>query len=299
MLGQAQARTAFTLATRPRSSPSLLPLPRSTAAPSPFPRLPTLAPSSTPRPHLARRWASSTPHSPPPPPPPPSGGGTSASSARQSASNAYAHARQQHYARRNRSLALYSAAAVFVVGGLSYLAVPMYRVFCSTTGYGGTPQTDNTKYSPERLVARTDLAHRIRVHFNADSSDSLPWSFEPQQKEVRVLPGETALAFYTATNHSDEDIIGIATYNVTPANIAPYFAKVECFCFEEQRILAGGEVDLPVFFFIDQDYVDDPDMRDVKEVTLSYTFFRARRDSYGNLVPAEGPLSVANSVPAV
>jgi cytochrome c oxidase assembly protein subunit 11 len=72
----------------------------------------------------------------------------------------------------------------------------------------------------ERLIARTDLDHRIKVEFNADSSDSLPWSFTPQQKEVRVLPGETALAFYTAKNNSEEDIIGIATYNVTPNNVS-------------------------------------------------------------------------------
>ncbi|GAA6028745.1 hypothetical protein JCM8097_007374 [Rhodosporidiobolus ruineniae] len=256
-----------------------------------------------------RRYASSTP----PPPPPPggssragssgakgaSGGSTGSSNARQSAQDAYNRARQEHYRQRNRSLALYSGATILFVTAASYLAVPLYRVFCSTTGYGGTPQTDSSKYSPERLVARTDLDSRIRVTFNADASDSLPWSFTPQQKEVRVLPGETALAFYTAENNSDEDIIGIATYNVTPANIAPYFAKVECFCFEEQRILAREEVDLPVFFFIDRDFVDDPLMKDVREVTLSYTFFRARRDKFGNLVPAEGPLSVVDSVPAV
>ncbi|POY73253.1 hypothetical protein BMF94_3587 [Rhodotorula taiwanensis] len=227
---------------------------------------------------------------PPPPPPPPRRPNPAA--------EAYQRAREAQYKERNRSLLLYSAATILVVTAGSYLAVPLYRVFCSATGYGGTPQTDQSRFGPERLVARTDLGSRIRVTFNADASDSLPWSFEPQQKEVRVLPGETALAFYTATNHSDEDIIGIATYNVTPMNIAPYFAKVECFCFEEQRLLAGEEVDLPVFFFIDRDFVDDPLMKDVREVTLSYTFFRARRDSYGNLVPAEGPLAVADSVPA-
>ncbi|GAA5923019.1 hypothetical protein JCM3775_006226 [Rhodotorula graminis] len=212
---------------------------------------------------------------------------------------AYQRARHEHYRQRNRSLLLYSAATILVVTAGSYLAVPLYRVFCSATGYAGTPQTDQSRFVPERLVARTDLDRRIRVTFNADSSDSLPWSFEPQQRDVRVLPGETALAFYTATNHSDEDIVGIATYNVTPNNIAPYFAKVECFCFEEQRLLAGEEVDLPVFFFIDRDFVDDPNMKDIREVTLSYTFFRARRDSFGNLVPAEGPLAVAGSAPVV
>ncbi|GAA5895539.1 Cox11p [Sporobolomyces salmoneus] len=235
--------------------------------------------------------SSSSPSPPPPsrrpPPPPPH------------SRDQYRRAQQAHYKERNRSLLLYSAATILLVTASSYLAVPLYRVFCSTTGYAGTPVTDPSKFLKERLVARTDLDKRIKVEFNADSSDSLPWTFTPQQKEVRVLPGETALAFYTAKNLSEEDIIGIATYNVTPNNIAPYFAKVECFCFEEQRILAGEEVDLPVFFFIDRDFVDDPLMKDVREVTLSYTFFRARRDSHGNLVPSEGPLAVEGSVPAV
>ncbi|TNY24440.1 cytochrome c oxidase assembly protein COX11 [Rhodotorula diobovata] len=260
---------------------------------------PRLAPPRPrPPPLPSRSRVLTTPHTPrharfastsAPPPPPPS----------RPRSTAYQNAREDHYRNRNRSLLLYSAATVLVVTATSYLAVPLYRVFCSTTGYAGTPQTDQSRFLPERLVARTDLDRRIRVTFNADSSDSLPWSFEPQQRDVRVLPGETALAFYTATNHSDEDIVGIATYNVTPNNIAPYFAKVECFCFEEQRLLAGEEVDLPVFFFIDRDFVDDPNMKDIREVTLSYTFFRARRDSFGNLVPAEGPLAVPNSAPVV
>ncbi|SCV73489.1 BQ2448_7415 [Microbotryum intermedium] len=207
-------------------------------------------------------------------------------------SQAYADARKAHYQRRNISLLLYSSATIVLVTTASYLAVPLYRVFCSATGYGGTPATDKSRIGAERLIPVADTERRIRVQFNADSSDSLPWTFTPQQKEVRVLPGETALAFYTAKNNSAEDIVGIATYNVTPNNIAPYFAKVECFCFEEQRILAGEEVDLPVFFFIDKDFLDDPLMRNVQEVTLSYTFFRARRDHFGNLVPAEAKLPV-------
>jgi cytochrome c oxidase assembly protein subunit 11 len=95
----------------------------------------------------------------------------------------------------------------------------------------------------------------------------------PQQREVRVLPGETALAFYTATNKSDEDIIGVATYSVSPGQVAPYFSKIQCFCFEEQRLNAGETVDMPVFFYIDPDFVKDPNMKGIEQVTLSYTFF--------------------------
>ncbi len=123
-----------------------------------------------------------------------------------------------------------------------------------------------------RLQPVTD-AKRIRVTFNASVSDVLPWKFVPQQRAVRVLPGETALAFYTATNRSDRDIIGVATYSVTPAQIAPYFSKIQCFCFEEQRLNAGETVDMPVFFYLDPDMLDDLNMRGIETVTLSYTFF--------------------------
>lgn len=139
----------------------------------------------------------------------------------QAARDRHAQAAQALYAQRNRSLLLYTSATIILVTGLSYAAVPLYRVFCSATGFAGTPQTDNTKFGADRLIPIPQSERRIKVQFNADSSDNLPWSFSPQQKEVNVLPGETALAFYTATNNSDEDIIGIATYNVTPNQVSP------------------------------------------------------------------------------
>ena len=85
------------------------------------------------------------------------------------------------------------------------------------------------------------------------------------------------MAFYTATNKSDEDIIGVATYSVTPGQVAQYFSKIQCFCFEEQRLNAGETVDMPVFFYIDPDFVNDPNMKGIEQVTLSYTFFSELR----------------------
>lgn len=127
-----------------------------------------------------------------------------------------------------------------------------------------------TKLEPVRDAAR------IRVTFSASVSDVLPWRFTPQQREVRVLPGETALAFYTATNLSpDRDLVGVATYSVTPAQAAPYFSKIQCFCFEEQRLAAGETVDMPVFFYLDPDLLRDVNMQRVETVTLNYTFFSA------------------------
>lgn len=179
---------------------------------------------------------------------------------------------------------MYTSAVAITLVGVTYAAVPLYRAFCATTGFAGTPMTGIGKFAPERLVPVQE-ARRIKINFNAQTSDILPWSFIPQQKFVYVVPGQTTLAFYTARNKSKDDIIGIATYNVQPDKVAQYFAKVECFCFEEQKLLAGEEVDLPLFFFIDKDFLDDPLMRDVDDIVLSYTFFKARRNKRGHLEP--------------
>ena len=170
--------------------------------------------------------------------------------------------------------------------GLSYAAVPLYRAFCAATGYSGTPMTDRSRLSePSRLLPSYNdplndarATERIRVTFNASTSDQIPWTFVPEQRELYVLPGETALTFFKAHNKTDQDMIGIATYNVVPDRIAPYFNKIECFCFDEQRILAGEEVDLPVVFFLDKEMLEESETRDVKDVILSYTFFSARRN---------------------
>jgi len=117
---------------------------------------------------------------------------------------------------KNKSAAYYATAVLIGFLGLTYAAVPIYRVVCQKTGWGGTPMTDSSKFSAEHMVpVPTVNGRRIKVSFSASTSDSLPWSFRPQQREISVLPGETALTFYKAKNKSNEDIIGIATYNVS------------------------------------------------------------------------------------
>ncbi|KHN99198.1 cytochrome-c oxidase assembly protein [Metarhizium album ARSEF 1941] len=184
-----------------------------------------------------------------------------------------------YYNRKNQTVAL-----ILGTVALSYGSVPLYKMICQTTGWGGQPvRAHGGSYDSDissRLVPITS-ANRIKVTFNASVSDELPWKFVPQQREVRVLPGETALAFYKATNKGDKDIIGVATYSVTPAQCAPYFSKIQCFCFEEQRLNAGETVDMPVFFYLDPDLLNDLNMKGVKTVTLNYTFFKARYDNNG------------------
>ncbi|PKI82405.1 Cox11p [Malassezia vespertilionis] len=200
---------------------------------------------------------------------------------------------------RNQTTLLYSTAGLILTLGLSYAAVPLYRAFCAATGYSGTPMTDRERYSDASRLHptysdpfnETKDTERIRISFSATHSDQIPWSFVPEQPEIYVLPGETALTFFKAHNYSDKDIIGIATYNVVPDRIAPYFAKIECFCFEEQKLLAGEVIDLPVFFFLDKDMLEDGETRDVKDVILNYTFFSARRNPVNGQLEPDTDLS--------
>uniref|UniRef100_A0A1I8GZT0 Cytochrome c oxidase assembly protein COX11, mitochondrial n=1 Tax=Macrostomum lignano TaxID=282301 RepID=A0A1I8GZT0_9PLAT len=168
-----------------------------------------------------------------------------------------------------------SAAAVFMLG-LSYASVPLYRKFCQITGTASNP-----------LLARVDNIERVRemrpvadcplvVNFIADTHSQLAWNFRPQQPRVQLVPGETVLVFYTARNPTDVPVTGIATYTVNPYQASQYFNKIQCFCFEEQRLNPGEEVDMPVFFYIDPEFINDPRLRDVRQITLSYCFFEAK-----------------------
>lgn len=225
---------------------------------------------------------------------------------------------------RNVRFAWYLAAVVVGAVGATYAAVPLYKVFCQTTGFGGTTQRlDNQGIigtilstiqdataklvggggdgtTAAGIMSSAGSSSKARVHTwtdedaekrlaelrpvkNADlltirfdttvGSDALPWSFQPVQLDVKVVPGETALSFFRVTNHSKKPITGVATYNVHPPKVGLYFTKIQCFCFEEQRLLPGETVDMPVFFFIDPDFCNDPQVSYVRSITLSYTFF--------------------------
>jgi len=149
----------------------------------------------------------------------------------------------------------------------AYASVPLYRMFCQKTGYGGTTQV--SKGESNQILDRV-----VTVRFNADVHRDLPWKFRPQQTSIRVRIGETALAFYEAENATDSPIVGMATYNVTPDKAGLYFNKVACFCFEQQLLNPNQRVDMPVQFFIDPEYANDPNLKDVHTITLSYTFFK-------------------------
>jgi cytochrome c oxidase assembly protein subunit 11 len=177
---------------------------------------------------------------------------------------------------------LVSAVAIFMVG-LSFAAIPLYRMFCAATGYGGTPKIG-------LAAAPGGNGKSIRVRFNADTNPSLPWSFTPDQLEITVPMGEDHLASYTAHNLARAAITGVALYNVTPEKAAKYFHKTACFCFNKQTLEGGQTMDFPLSFWVDPAIDTDPNTQDVHEVTLSYTFFRSleQADKTGALAKA-GP----------
>jgi cytochrome c oxidase assembly protein subunit 11 len=169
---------------------------------------------------------------------------------------------------RNAHVALVLAAVVCGMVALAFAAVPLYRLFCQLTGYGGTTQVSES--APAAVSER-----EIVVRFDANVHPGLPWAFQPEQRAVTVKLGERALVFYRAENLAQSASTGVATFNVTPLQAGQYFNKVQCFCFDEQRLEAGAAVDMGVSFWVDPALLDDPEVRDVDTITLSYTLFVA------------------------
>ena len=168
---------------------------------------------------------------------------------------------------KNRTVGLAVLGVVCVMGGLAYASVPLYALFCRVTGYGGTPQV--AEALPDRILDRA-----VTVRFDSNVSDTLDWDFKPELKTVKVRLGERGVIAYLARNNSGAAETGTAVYNVSPPKAGPYFNKIQCFCFGEQVLQAGEEAHMPVLFYIDPAMDDDPNLKDVKEITLSYTFFK-------------------------
>ena len=148
---------------------------------------------------------------------------------------------------------------------LGFASKPLYDTFCRITGYGGT-----TRYAEENLSEILD--RKVTVSFDSNVKD-LPWDFKPEQRKMTVQLGQSGLAYYKVKNLSNRPIVGTATFNVTPIKAAPFFIKTECFCFTEQLIKPGEEISMPVLFFVDPQLDDEKRLADVKDITLSYTFF--------------------------
>ena len=166
---------------------------------------------------------------------------------------------------RNRVVA--ASLVVMVVGmvGLAFASVPLYRLFCQVTGYGGTTQ---------RVTAASDHSIDREVVVRLDGNVAgLPWDFRPEMQQIKVKLGETALVNFIAENTSTAPVIGTAIFNVQPELAGVYFNKIECFCFVEQKLEPGERAELPVQFFVSPDMAEDRELEAIRTITLSYTFF--------------------------
>ena len=188
-----------------------------------------------------------------------------------------AHAAGESQRRNQRVGAIMGLVAVGMLG-MAYAAVPLYQMFCQATGYGGTTQRV-TKPS-DKILDRV-----VTVRFDANVN-GISWNFEPVLRKVDVRIGENTLAFYRATNTSDRPLVGTSSFNVSPDIVGSFFNKMECFCFQEQRLEPGESIDLPVSFYVDPSIEDDKDGRKVKEITLSYTFYPVDKPKAAAAAPA-------------
>lgn len=178
--------------------------------------------------------------------------------------------------KKNSQTALNVLAIVVGMFGMAYASVPLYNIFCKVTGFGGT--TQEAKQAPEKIYDRN-----MEVLFDTETSPDLDWSFRRLQDKVSVKVGENKLVFFEATNISNKPLVGMATYNVQPDKVGKYFVKMKCFCFEQQLINPGEKVTFPVSFFIDPEIMNDKNLDDVTQVTLSYTFFKYKDQDINKL----------------
>ncbi len=168
---------------------------------------------------------------------------------------------------RNNRTGLTVALIALAMLGVAFASVPLYRLFCQVTGLGGTVRMDTSATAPGAVAGKL-----VSVRFDANTR-GLPWTFAPEKTRDTVAIGARKLTFFTATNHSSEPVTGTATFNVTPTLAGQHFVKMQCFCFTEQTLKPGETMRMPVVYHIDPKILEDESVKDVSEITLSYTFY--------------------------
>jgi cytochrome c oxidase assembly protein subunit 11 len=181
---------------------------------------------------------------------------------------------------RNRRVGMIALLGAVAMLGMGYAAVPLYDLFCRVTGFGGTTQraTEAEAVTAETL-AKSAGGRTISIRFDGNLATGMPWSFHPEQVTDTVAIGQRDMAIYIARNNSDRPVTGTATFNVEPEQAGQYFNKIQCFCFTEQTLRPGQEVRMPVQYYVDPKALDDPNMDGVEQITLSYTFHKAKEPS--------------------
>jgi cytochrome c oxidase assembly protein subunit 11 len=189
---------------------------------------------------------------------------------------------QANLARATRRTALICVGVVTFMTAAAFAAVPLYDLFCRVTGFGGTPmvRAENTTRLSDR---------RITVRFDANVAPNLPWRFVAEETTVDLRLGETRIVSYKVTNTSDRPTTGMATFNVQPAQSGAYFVKIQCFCFNEHTLQPGETMEAPVVFYVDPEIEQNAELKKLKSITLSYTYFPAKGGQPVAEAGGEGP----------
>lgn len=174
--------------------------------------------------------------------------------------------------RRNAWVGAMAIAGALFMLGLGYAAVPLYQLFCQVTGFGGTTMTATESDAARAAAAAT--GQKVSIRFDASTASDVPWTFRPSQATDTITIGERDIATYVARNEGSKPVTGMATFNVEPEQAGKYFNKIQCFCFTEQTLAPGQEVTMPVLYYVDPAMLEDPNMKGVEQITLSYTFHR-------------------------
>ena len=179
------------------------------------------------------------------------------------------------HAAGTRRTALIAAGGALLMLALGFASVPLYRIFCQVTGYGGTTMRATQAEADKVPVA----AGSISVRFDGNVDRGMPWKFGPEQTTQDLRIGQRKMALYRAQNLSDKPMTGVASFNVVPELAGKYFKKIQCFCFNRQTLQPGQAVDMPVIYFVDPAILTDPETKDIQQITLSYTFHISADDT--------------------
>ena len=175
--------------------------------------------------------------------------------------------------RRNRRTLVAMAGVGLAMLGLGFASVPLYRIFCQQTGFGGTTQRAAADVKLQPVVG-----HTFSIRFDSNVQPGMPWKFYPEHRTDTVTVGARDMAIFIAKNMSDKPVTGTASFNVTPTQAGAYFTKIQCFCFTQQTLQPGEQVRMTVIYYVDPKILNDPDNRDTQEITLSYTFYPVEQD---------------------
>ncbi len=175
--------------------------------------------------------------------------------------------------RRNRRTLVAMATVGLAMLGLGFASVPLYRIFCEQTGFGGT-----TMRADPNVQVQAATGHTMSIRFDSNVQPGMPWQFYPEHRTDTVTIGRKDMAIFIARNMSDKPVTGTASFNVTPTQAGAYFTKIQCFCFTQQTLQPGQEVRMPVLYFVDPKILQDSDNKDTQQITLSYTFYPVEQD---------------------